>query len=156
MNDHTPHDQTDAHIAPDEDPLVGEDFDVAGSGPSGGALALLALALLVLAGGGVYLIGSVMSADSETADAQAAAEEEIAQFDPNEFQSNFTEEDLDPDSSPDSIPMADEAPTSTASTPPDGAPVVVGADAVDVGASSAIGLESGALAGSRSSSVQLL
>ena len=85
--------------------------DEGGAGPGAGGLALLAMALLVLAGGAVYLLGSVMSADSDTADAQAAAEEQIAQFDPNEFESNFTEEDLAPI---DSIPLADDETDSTA------------------------------------------
>jgi len=77
--------------------------DEGDAGPGAGGLALLAIALLVLAGGGVYLLGSLMSADADTADAQAAAEEQIAQFDPNEFESNFTEEDLAPI---ESIPLA--------------------------------------------------
>ncbi len=117
MNDHTP-DPVDEDAAPIAEPLEGDEIDVEESGPSGGAMALLAIALLMLAGGGVYLIGSIMSADSETADAQAAAEEEIAQFDPNEFESNFTEEDLDPDASPESIPMADDDSASTTPATP--------------------------------------
>ncbi len=119
MNDDTS-DPIDEHQTPEpaHAASVADGGEPDATGPRGSALALLAVALLVLAAGGVYLAGLVMSADSETADAQAAAEEEIAQFDPNEFVSDFTEEDLDADASPSSIPMTDEAPASTAPATP--------------------------------------
>ena len=60
----------------------------------------LLVALLALVGGSVYFVGQIMLADNKTDEAEQRAEAIIAEFDPNEFQSNLTEEDLTPSSLP--------------------------------------------------------
>ena len=77
------------------------------------SFALLVIALLVLVGGSVYFVGRLLAVEGETADAQAQAEERlIAEFDPEEFTSEFVDEDL----SPSSLPLVEEdgAPATTA------------------------------------------
>lgn len=67
---------------------------------------LLAIALIVLAGGAAYFIGSIVSAKEETEAARVSAEEELELFDPTEFANEFGAE------SPSSLPLADDT-TST-------------------------------------------
>jgi len=78
---------------------------------SKGSFLLLVVALLVLAGGAVYFIGAVLSANSETDAAQASAEDQLELFDPTEFAQEFT-----PDqdgTAPSSLPLLEEATTTT-------------------------------------------
>lgn len=88
-----------------------------GQGPESKSFALLAIALLIFVGGAVYFVGSVMSANEETAAAEARANEQIELFDPTEFSNEFTDE------TPSSLPLTDggedAAPvTTTTSTAP--------------------------------------
>lgn len=81
---------------------------------SKGSFLLLTVALLVLAGGAVYFVGAVLSANSETDAARASAEDQLELFDPAEFAQEFTP---DPDgTAPSSLPLVEDA-TSTASSP---------------------------------------
>lgn len=85
---------THADVEPSSDPEATTD------GASGASFGLLIVALLVLAGGAVYFIGNVLSAEDEVADAQARAEEQIELFDPTEFTSEFSTDDVPPTSLP--------------------------------------------------------
>lgn len=85
----------------------------ASSPASAGSFGLLVVALLVLAGGAVYFIGAVLSADGEVAEAQASAQEQIASFDPSEFRSEFGTND----EVPSSLPLIDESPVADQPTP---------------------------------------
>ncbi len=69
------------------------------------SFALLAVALIVLAGGAAYFIGSIVSTKEETEAAQASAEEELELFDPTEFVNEFGTE------TPPSLPLADDSPS---------------------------------------------
>ncbi len=69
------------------------------------SFALLAVALIVLAGGAAYFIGSIVSAKEETDAAQARAEEELELFDPTEFADEFGTD------TPSSLPLADDSTT---------------------------------------------
>lgn len=98
---------------------------------SGTSFGLLVVALLVLAGGAVYFVGAVLSADDEVADAQARAEEQIELFDPTEFTSEFSAEDETPSSLPlsDEDAISDEAPDdSTTATTTTAAPATPAID----------------------------
>ena len=90
---------------------------------SAGALAFVAFAMLVLVGGAVFVLGSLLSQDERTAAAQVEAEAEIAEYDPDEFASQFTNGDpsatdvdeviIEPETEspttvPDSVPLADD------------------------------------------------
>lgn len=94
------------------------DPSMPGQKSSGRSFVLLVVALLVLAGGGVYFVGAVLSAEDEVADAQARAEEQIELFDPPEFTKEFTTED----ETPSSLPLSDEEPNSD-EAPDDGTTV---------------------------------
>lgn len=72
--------------------------------PESRSFVLLAFALLVFVGGAVYFVGSVMSANDETAAAEARANEQIELFDPTEFSNEFS------DVPPSSLPLSDEEP----------------------------------------------
>ena len=89
-----------------------------GQKSSGRSFVLLVVALLVLAGGAVYFVGAVLSAEDEAADAQARAEEQIELFDPTEFTKEFTTDD----ETPSSLPLSDEEPNSDEA--PDGGTTV--------------------------------
>ena len=107
-DDLTPHPDIDGEIAamplPDAEDEGGTSF------------ALLVVALLVLVGGSVYFVGRLLAVDSETAAAQAQAEERIlAEFDPEEFTSEFA----DPETSPSSLPLAEDETTTTTTTTPE-------------------------------------
>lgn len=99
---------------------------------STGGLAFVAFAMLVLVAGGIFVAGSFLAQDEETAVAQAEAESQIAEYDPDEFASEFTEEELSgtvenepviveptPTTVPESIALA-EGPDSEQSTDLDG------------------------------------
>jgi len=79
---------------------------------SASSFALLGFALLVLAGGAVYFIGSIVSANDETEAAQARAEEELELFDPTEFANEFGT------TTPSSLPLVDDAPITTTPNEP--------------------------------------
>lgn len=96
---------------------------IADSSLSTGAVAFVAFAMLVLVGGAVFVLGSLLAQGEQTAAAQLEAEAEIAEFDPDEFVSEFTELDeqapeidevvIEPDTDssttiPESIPLADD------------------------------------------------
>lgn len=76
--------------------------------PRSSSFAFLAVALIVLAGGAAYFIGSIVSAKEETAAAQARAEEELELFDPTEFANEFGTD------TPSSLPLADATTTTVA------------------------------------------
>lgn len=107
-DDLTPHPDLDGEMPADS---VAEISDEGGT-----SFALLAIALLVLVGGSVYFVGRLLAVDSETAAAQAQAEERIlAEFDPEEFTSEFA----DPETSPSSLPLAEDETTTTTTTTPE-------------------------------------
>ena len=93
-----------------------EDEDSEGLGI--GSFAVIAVALIVLAGGIVYFFGSVAASGAETANAQSDAEEQLRGFDSGEILSEF---DL---STPDSLPLVDDA-TSPTVVPSEDAPTEV-------------------------------
>ena len=98
-----------------EDAMTSADESTGGPASFG----LLAIAFLVLAGGAVYFFGAVLSADDETEEAQARAEEQIELFDPTEFTSEFGNDQIDDlaepdDEPPSSLPLA---PDETGSVP---------------------------------------
>lgn len=82
------------------DELVESSLDGEETNEGGSSFVLLTIALLVLVGGSVYFVGRLMSADSETAAAQTQAEERLAEFDPEEFTSEFADEQVTPSSLP--------------------------------------------------------
>lgn len=90
-----------------------EDEDSEGLGI--GSFAVIAVALIVLAGGIVYFFGSIAASGAETANAQSDAEEQLRGFDSGEILSEF---DL---STPDSLPLVDDA-TSPTVVPSEDAP----------------------------------
>lgn len=57
---------------------------------SNAALAFVAFAMLVLVGGAVFVVGSLLAQDEQIAVAQADAEAEIAAYDPDEFATEFS------------------------------------------------------------------
>jgi hypothetical protein len=96
--------------APHDEATVGDPS----TSSSKGSFLLLVLALLVLAGGAVYFVGAVLSANNETDAAQASAEDQLELFNPTEFAEEFAP---DPDgTAPSSLPLVEEA-TSTTSAP---------------------------------------
>ncbi len=94
---------------PDDEPSIEIDIETAPepdgeqTSPSTASFALLALALVVLAGGAAYFIGSIVSAKEETEAAQARAEEELELFDPRDFVNEFGTEP------PSSLPLVDDS-----------------------------------------------
>ena len=114
------HSDEGADVRSDEGADVVDDEDAS---LSSGGLAFVAFAMLVLVGGAVFVLGSLLSQSEQTAVAQVEAEAEIAEFDPDEFVSEFTELDqqapeidevvIEPDTDssttiPESIPLADD------------------------------------------------
>lgn len=89
-------------------------------GAGGSLVVWLAIALLVLAAGAVYVIGSVNRAGEQTAQAREQAERTIKAYDPNEFSSEFEPAD--------SLPLAEEeqSPTTTTTTTTSPAPAAQG------------------------------
>jgi|GEM_PF-281667 len=88
------------------------------AGMSNGALAFVAFSILVLVGGAVVVVGTLLSQGEETATAQREAEAVIAEYDPDEFVSKFTDEEPveeeaviiepTPTTVPASVPLADD------------------------------------------------
>lgn len=70
---------------------------------SNGALAFVAFAALVLVAGGIFVAGSFFSQGEETATAQAEAESQIAEYNPDEFVSEFTQEELSGEAEPEAV-----------------------------------------------------
>ena len=70
---------------------------------STGGLAFVAFAALVLVAGGVFVAGSFFSQGEETATAQAEAESQIAEYNPDEFVSEFTQEELSGEAEPEAV-----------------------------------------------------
>ncbi len=107
---------------PVEDVDGSESDDDQSTSLSYGALAFVAFAMLVLGAGGVFVAGSLLAQDQETAAAQIEAESQIAEYDPDEFVSEFTPEELlgeaqpeaevvepTPTTVPESVALADES-----------------------------------------------
>ena len=70
---------------------------------STGGLAFVAFAALVLVAGGIFVAGSFFSQGEETATAQAEAESQIAEYNPDEFVSEFTQEELSGEAEPEAV-----------------------------------------------------
>lgn len=113
------------------EPSASEDVAVESQSLSGGALAFVAFAMLVLVGGAIFVVGSVLSQDGQTNAAQAAAELEIAEYDPEEFVTEFSggqavdsePEDIivepSPTTVPASVPLADDPEPAEPAVDPD-------------------------------------
>lgn len=106
--------------ADSEAPVSGDAPEAESTSLSNGALAFVAFAMLVLVGGAVFVAGSLLAQDEQTAVAQTAAEAEIAEYNPDEFVSEFSSDDAGaeapeaeiiestPTTVPESVALADE------------------------------------------------
>lgn len=91
-----------------EPPAEPEPSEIESRGSS--SFLLLAVSLIVLAGGAAYIVGAMLRADDETDAAQARAEEQIELFDPTQFTDEFgdTPEADDETETPSSLPLVAE------------------------------------------------
>ena len=67
---------------------------------SNGMFALVAITLMVLAGSAVYIVGAVTRAEEATVVAETDARDTIAEYDPDEFASEFGDDSTNPDELP--------------------------------------------------------
>ncbi|MGI9605822.1 MAG: hypothetical protein ACR2P0_06750 [Acidimicrobiales bacterium] len=105
-----------------------EEFEEHNKGGGSAGFTLIVVTALVLAGGIVYVLGAAGRAADDTEAAVVSASDQLEQFDPEEFTSEFVP---GTDSTPPSLPFAgdDDTPTTSAS-PPTSAPA---ADPIDDG-----------------------